>query len=293
MQDVSNNFTKKINSDKLTANAILQVYDMSLAGRCSAFVVQLMGMDTRGQLDNNVAGGAGMISAMTEYHRRFNILNGMSAATYDKKLEPYLNEFRQNNYQVSQLTIDACFDANDKFVEIIKKASTKTNTEELVSKNTIPITKPEKFGNVVDGKFTGAWFSINVPSGFRIKPSLKSSTSNIQNAFDSVFFVSPAGDVEFYVFSPQWMGRPTDFECNPTVEGTPSLDKKGNSKKLFEYSTCAAKDNSYTKSLVLITENQNINYAFGIKYKNQVAYEKYKAEYLSFKNSLKQFSDGR
>jgi hypothetical protein len=157
----------------------------------------------------------------------------------------------------------------------------------------MPIIKSEISRNVVEGKFTGAWFSINAPSGFIVKPSLKSPTSNIENAFDSAFFISPAGDVEFYIYSPQWLGRPTDFECNSKFEGSPSLEKKGNSQKLFQYSTCVAKDNSYTKSLVVITENQNVNYAFGIKYKNQVAYEKYKADYLRFKNSLKQFSDGR
>jgi len=172
-----------------------------------------------------------------------------------------------------------------------KNKETKTeygsNTQQITS-----IVESENFGKVIDGKFIGAWFTINAPAGFTVKPSLKSSTSNNLNSFDSAFFISPDSEVEFYVFSPQWMGRPTDFECNPIIEGVVTSEKKGDEKKSFEYFNCAAKDNSYIKSMVLITENERLNYAFGIKYKNQAAYEKYKAEYLSFKKSLTQFSDG-
>lgn len=160
------------------------------------------------------------------------------------------------------------------------------------SGNEPAISGAENFGKVVDGKFIGAWFSINVPVGFTAKPALKSSTSHIKNSFDSAFFTSPDGEVEFYIFSPQWMGQPTDFACNPTTEGTVTSEKKGDTKKSFEYFTCAAKNNSYIKSMVLITENESLNHAFGFKYKNQAAYEKYKADYLSFKKSLTQFSDG-
>jgi len=144
-----------------------------------------------------------------------------------------------------------------------------------------------------DDKFKGAWFTINVPKSFIVKPSLKSATTKNKESFDSALFISPDGEVEFYVYSPQWMGRPIDFEFKSSVEKMLSQSSVGDrAKKYYEYFTFSANDKSYTKSLVVITENESTNYAFGIKYKNQLAYDKYKTQYLDFKKSLVQFADG-
>lgn len=141
-------------------------------------------------------------------------------------------------------------------------------------------------GEIIDGYFIGAWFKIKVPTNFSVKPSLRSESLNTPTAFDSVLFVSPDKEVEFYVYFPKLMGRPTDFEFSKNNENMASESKTGDSKKTFEYSTYTAKDNTYTKSLVVITASNTTNYAFGVKYKNQIAYDRYKTEYLEFKKSL-------
>jgi hypothetical protein len=57
-------------------------------------------------------------------------------------------------------------------------------------------------------KYKGAWFEIEYPDAFTVEPSLKSST-NVEG-FDSALFTSPDGKVQFYIFSPQWTGKPEE-----------------------------------------------------------------------------------
>src|SRR5687768_9434748 len=64
--------------------------------------------------------------------------------------------------------------------------------------------------------YRGAWFEINYPPGFRVRPSLRSLSS--AHGYDSAFFISPDCKAEFYVFSPQWNGEPKDIRVNPTKE---------------------------------------------------------------------------
>ena len=47
-----------------------------------------------------------------------------------------------------------------------------------------------------------SWFSAAYPTSFFVKGSLPSTTD--EEGFDSALFTSPDGEVEFYVFSPQW-----------------------------------------------------------------------------------------
>ena len=156
----------------------------------------------------------------------------------------------------------------------------------------ISITVSAQTGKIIDGYFIGAWFKIKVPTNFSVKPSLKSASLNTPEGFDSILFISPDKDVEFYVYFPKLMGRTTDFEFNKNNENMASESKTGDSKKTLEYSTYTAKDKSYTKSLVVITVSNTTNYAFGVKYKNQIAYDRYKTEYLEFKKSLIENRDG-
>lgn len=63
--------------------------------------------------------------------------------------------------------------------------------------------------------YKGAWFKVEYPSDFTVKPSLKSTSGK---GYDSAFFVSPDESVEFYIFSPMWNGVPSDIELNPKTE---------------------------------------------------------------------------
>jgi len=66
-------------------------------------------------------------------------------------------------------------------------------------------------------KFEGAWFDILCPERFTPRVSLVSSSSGKRKA-ESAFFGSPGGEVEFYVFSPQWSGEPADIALDPATE---------------------------------------------------------------------------
>ena len=57
-------------------------------------------------------------------------------------------------------------------------------------------------------KYEGAGFEFRYPPGFRVRPSQRSTAAS---GYDSAFFVSSDGSVEFYVFAPQWNGTPRDI----------------------------------------------------------------------------------
>lgn len=73
-----------------------------------------------------------------------------------------------------------------------------------------------------DRTFTEAWFEVKYPSDFTAQ-GLMVSASGEENQFDGAFFTSPDGEVEFYIFSPQWGGggEPTDIALR-------SNEKEGN-----------------------------------------------------------------
>ncbi len=139
-------------------------------------------------------------------------------------------------------------------------------------------------------KFKGAYFEINYPPGFRARQSLASNS--FEGQFDSAFFTAPDGSVEFYVFSPLWNGQPEDIERNPAIEDVVSEQSELKGALKTRRVTLKAKDNSYLRSFE-DTENTETNTrkVFGIKYKDQAAYAKYRSQYLRFKQSLRQFSD--
>lgn len=138
--------------------------------------------------------------------------------------------------------------------------------------------------------YRGAWFEVKYPKNFVAKGSIPSATSG--KGFDSAFFTSPDGQVEFYIYSPQWNGKPTDIALK-------SNEKKGkeqvvkNKNQVITYWTITAKNGSYTRSYQETRDElQNTSWVVGIKYKNQKAYNRYKKQYIAFKSSLEQFADG-
>lgn len=138
--------------------------------------------------------------------------------------------------------------------------------------------------------YKGAWFSIKYPPGLRVKPSLKSRDSI--TGYDSVFFISPHQEVEFYVFSPHWSGEPEDIKIDPNREllVSENIERKGN--KNVRTVTVKDKAGKYFRSWVDTQDTlSNTRLVFGIKYKDQATYNKYRKQYLIFKNSLQQFSD--
>lgn len=137
--------------------------------------------------------------------------------------------------------------------------------------------------------FEGAWFDIDYPSNFQVYPSLKSLTS--VDGCESVRFKSPDETVEFYVFSPQWNGEPSDISLKSN-EKQISSDSKIPGRITHTWWTIAANDESYLRSYYQVTDNDlGTTYVIGIKYLNKDALAKYKEDYLLFKASLMQYAD--
>lgn len=136
--------------------------------------------------------------------------------------------------------------------------------------------------------YKGAYFDIKYPAGFRVRPSQRTDGERS----DSVFFTAPDASVEFYVFSPIWNGEPQDIEINGATEDYVSQDTQTNRGIKIRRVTIRAKDGSYLRSFE-DTENTNTNNrtVFGIKYRNQSAYNRHRQTYLTFKKSIRQYAD--
>jgi hypothetical protein len=138
--------------------------------------------------------------------------------------------------------------------------------------------------------YKGAWFEIKYPGHFTVRSSIKSPSAS--EGYDSAFFSSDDGSVEFYVYSPLWTGYPADIELKADREelAAQKEDKKGG--RIVRFVTIKAKDNSYLRSFV-DTQNteQNTRLVFGIKYRSQKDYDRNKDLYLKFKGSIKQYAD--
>jgi hypothetical protein len=147
----------------------------------------------------------------------------------------------------------------------------------------------EPYYNIRTRTYQGAWFTINYPDDFMPRNSMRSLTST--EGYDSAFFLSPDGLVEFYIFSPQWNGIPADININRQTEYMLDRDIRKRSDKTEILYTIAAKDGSYKRSY-RETRQYDVNWVLGIRYSSQKAYDKYQQAYVRFKESLEQFADG-
>lgn len=138
-------------------------------------------------------------------------------------------------------------------------------------------------------KFKGAWFDIEYPDTFKAENSLRSYTNS--EGFDSAIFTSADGKVQFYVFSPQWSGEPTDIKVKAGEKISATSEEKKNGLFVKRW-TVEANDGSYSRAYEETSENvSHTNKVFGIKYASKADLERYREEYLHFKNSLTQFAD--
>lgn len=137
--------------------------------------------------------------------------------------------------------------------------------------------------------FQGAWFQINYPADFTSMPSLRSSSAD---GFDSVEFISPEGQVSFYVFAPQWGGEPTDIALDPEREFLVIEKSEEQNGRKIQWSTICEQDGSYCRDIHNTTAQQgSVRTTFGIKYRDQDARHQYHEDYLRFRHSLQQFAD--
>ncbi len=149
--------------------------------------------------------------------------------------------------------------------------------------------------------YGGSWFDIEYPKKFTANPIIPTDVYKGMTRVhtDEAYFASPDGAVEFFVFSPLWSGDPADYL---TVRATEELISEKNEengsnfdKKVIRWVTIKAKDMSYYRSFVSIKEQvgtgSDLHHVFGIKYKDNEAYERYRDAYIAFKESLRQYGD--
>jgi hypothetical protein len=137
--------------------------------------------------------------------------------------------------------------------------------------------------------YRGAWFEIWSPPGFTVTPSLKSATSS--QGYDSAFFRSTDGSVEFYVFSPQWNGDPSDIAVT-TEETVVASDTKESASTVVTWYTVQAKDGTYTRTYQdSKAKDGTTRWVIGVKYTSQRAFDGNRNTYRRFKESLTQFAD--
>jgi hypothetical protein len=122
-----------------------------------------------------------------------------------------------------------------------------------------------------------------------VRPSQRSATST--EGYDSVFFRSPDGEVEFFIYSPQWMGEPKEIEVNPATEILVNEKVEQGKNNRTRWITIRAKDHSYHKSFVDEITTYNTRTVFGIIYHDQNTYQRYRQDYLNFKKSLIRYAD--
>lgn len=137
-------------------------------------------------------------------------------------------------------------------------------------------------------KYEGAWFEISYPSDFTVRESLESETGE---GYDSVFFVSPDKQAEFYVFSPQWNGEPRDIL--PTDKETSfSQEERPGDGSVITSLTIDAKDGSYRREYDDVHQlDYNTRSVTGFKYSNGDVGKQYRADFQKFKSSLIPFGD--
>ena len=137
--------------------------------------------------------------------------------------------------------------------------------------------------------FSGAWFEIDAPADFTVRPSLPSTSAD---GFDSAFFASPDGNVEFYVHAPQWGGEPTDIAIDPTTETLSDEKVVTDGPITRRWYTISADDGSYSRSYLTTTDARGpTERTVGIRYRSIEDLRANTAAYTAFRDSLRQFAD--
>ncbi len=135
-------------------------------------------------------------------------------------------------------------------------------------------------------KYTGAFFTVDYPPGFSVRPSMR--VTDPKDACESAFFTSPDKSVEFYVFGPRWDGDAKDIAVNARSEVKVSQKTVKEKSGSTRWVTIRAKDGSYTRSIVAKLNKRGGTYlALQFKYANQQSYAKYKSDYARFKASVR------
>ena len=139
--------------------------------------------------------------------------------------------------------------------------------------------------------YQGPWFDIDFPAGFWVSGGTFDLAPRGRLYSDAALFLSPGGgQVQFYVYSPQWSGK-SEWAQPRADEKLGEVRTERRGLKTVTW-TSVTGPGGYTRAWVETVDGMtNTNHVFGIRYPDQAAYNKYKAKYLKFKDSLVQYAD--
>ncbi len=142
--------------------------------------------------------------------------------------------------------------------------------------------------------YHGEWFDVTYPAVFTSTPPSRKTLQ--ETGSDEATFTSPDGRVSFYVFSPQWNGKPSFVTVAPTEkEVSRRVQTSKDAARIYTtkaiWVTVEAKNKSYTRTWEDVETSLNTRRVTGVKYKTEADFKRYRAQYLAFKKSLKQFGD--
>jgi hypothetical protein len=137
--------------------------------------------------------------------------------------------------------------------------------------------------------FEGAWFSIEYPRDFVVKPSLAAEEDG---SFDSVFFSTSDESVSFYVLSPQWRRVASDAAINPAQESRIEFSEQADNGLIRSSTLFRARNGSYERLIEsFVSPDQTVSWTFQFIYSNEELKEQYAPLYDRFKASLQQLTD--
>ncbi len=165
-----------------------------------------------------------------------------------------------------------------------------------------PVAVPTPSGTAT-ALYRGSWFDVKYPQTFSAVPKAPATSHAGETVVqtDEATFTAADGAVEFFVYSPLWSGTPsaylaiapTETLVDEKTEESAGSGVSGGTRT--HWVTVKAKDGSYHRSFVSIRRQlgtgSELHHVFGIKYRDAAAYESYKAAYVSFKQSLRQYAD--
>ncbi len=140
--------------------------------------------------------------------------------------------------------------------------------------------------------YQGKSFKVDYPAGWKPQTLVASTPAES----DSAIFASPDGQMQFYIFSPQWDGTPPGIAIDAVKEvETARKTEPGISSGIkghYTWYTIAAKDKSYSRTYQSFKAiSEPVHWVIGMKYANDAALGTYRADYARFKKSLEQFAD--
>ena len=134
--------------------------------------------------------------------------------------------------------------------------------------------------------YNGAWFDVRMPEGFTEQPSLLSTSSD---GYDSVWLRSPDGDLDLYIYWPQWAGEPSDVLDDAHISGI-AEDTQGNEHGTVTVRKITYKNGQYGE-FTSNYSNHNTHLTTGYRLSNPPLSESQNQIHRCFLKSIQQYAD--